>query len=559
MNSILKIIRGLAPFLFLLWGTLGISHGKLAVSLLGAYFEDRDSLFVEGLNSDLGQDLATDTSLLVYNLRKKHSHILDSLHSKGVLNQQGFLSGIAGGLVKWGLVLDCKERREEIRCRLEAIDLNTGIGTLVDTLRMLSEAIDKRKQLSQALVSPISGFFSQKKTQTSKVGILKIVPPANPAMLIRGLQIMKKGEISDLPVGFTLVIGDAPHLLIISMENVHYVLYPNSSYTYMLPKVIQLNFGTLGILKGIDSTSMEGKLRSVTALDKTNLIWRSLANVAALDSNNVLWKGLGKVTSLDSHNLILKNLAKVTSLDSNNLLFKTLGNVTALDSTNMLLRTLTQVAALDSSNLVWKGLGQVSSLDSNNLIWRKLNQVASLDSNSIWNKLGLLAFQDNTVVLTPSFISRGQPQAVLFRHEGSMSTLEVVKGNISLQPLLSSQDPIPISALHVVRTRGFSIKQERLNQVRGDRIIHELESANPAKGALNFISFLPGKLFAVGLSLRTADRPVQAFISGTFRDIDAEVDVLSSEKEGWTEFSKTYRTGLEESGCYLCSPNRVGP
>jgi hypothetical protein len=38
-----------------------------------------------------------------------------------------------------------------------------------------------------------------------------------------------------------------------------------------------------------------------------------------------------------------------------------------------------------------------------------------------------------------------------------------------------------------------------------------------------------------------------------------EMDVLSSEKEGWTEFGGTLRSGAQESGCYLCSPDRLGP
>jgi hypothetical protein len=38
-----------------------------------------------------------------------------------------------------------------------------------------------------------------------------------------------------------------------------------------------------------------------------------------------------------------------------------------------------------------------------------------------------------------------------------------------------------------------------------------------------------------------------------------EVDVLSSEKEGWSDFNGTFQTGAQESGCYLCSPDRIGP
>jgi hypothetical protein len=82
---------------------------------------------------------------------------------------------------------------------------------------------------------------------------------------------------------------------------------------------------------------------------------------------------------------------------------------------------------------------------------------------------------------------------------------------------------------------------------------------NPARGSRNFIQFLPGKFFAQGSSLRTADRPVQGFIASEFREMDMEMDVLSSEKEGWSEFGGTFRSGSQESGCYLCSPDRIGP
>ena len=347
------------------------------------------------------------------------------------------------------------------------------------------------------------------------------------------------------------------------MENMHYILYPNSSYTYLLPKLVQLNHGSLGILRGLDSSSLAGRLKSATALDSSNLIWRNLAKVASLDTGNLIWRSLGKVTTLDSNNVLLNNLVtrqlgKVTALDSSNLLLKTLSQAAALDSTNLVFRTLAQVAALDTSNLVWKGLGKVSSLDSSNYLWQKLGQIANLDTNSIWRKLGLLAFQESTIVLTPSFIARGLPQTVLIRQEGSVSAMEVVRGSMVAHPLLGSQPPELVGALRVVRTRGFALQQERMNPLRGDRIVREFERVNPSRGNRTLADFLPGKLFAMGASLRTPDRPIQSLISGEFRELDMEVDVLSTEREGWSDFP-TFRTGAQESGCSLCSPDRIGP
>jgi hypothetical protein len=551
-----------APWIAALFSCLlGQAWGKIHVSVLGGYVEGRDSAYSDGLSRDLAQALAEDTSMLVFDIRKKNGAVLDSAHAANTLRRAALLAPMNGNTVKWGLLMECAELKEEYRCRLEALDMNNAASKVLDTLHVLPEAGEKRKPFAQAAARAFASHFHPKRTDPAmpSLGTLKLKVPANPAMLIRGLAIIRKGSISEIPLGATLVIGDAPKLIVLTMENVHFVLYPHSSYTYLLPKVVQLNAGTLGIIKGVDSSSVEGKLRSATALDQSNLIWKALTKVAALDSSNLIWQGLGKVTSLDSHNLILKNLQKVTSIDTNNLLYKTLGKVTAMDSSNLLLRTLSQVAAMDSSNLVWKGLGQVSALDSTNLIWRKLGEIASLDSNSIWRKLGLLAFQDASVVLTPSFIVRGQPQAVMFRQEGSISTMEVVKGSMSAQPLLSSQEAMQIGAMRVVRTRGYSLKQERLNPSRGDRIIREFETIDPNKGTRPFANFLPGKLFGAGSSLRTADRSMQAFMLSGARELDMEMDLLSSEKEGWADFGGTFHSGAQESGCYLCSPDRLGP
>lgn len=536
---------------------------KIPVSVLGTYVEGKDSDFVEGLAWDLSQALAEDTAFLVFDLRKKNAGYLDSAHASGRLREPALLAALSGNRIKRGLLMECPLMKDEYRCFLEALDMQGSGPALLDTLHALVEAGEKRKLFGQAGAAAFARRLKSDPgapvASADRLGVLKLKQPARPAMLIRGLAIIKRGSVSEVPLGTTLVIRDAPGPVAVSIENIHYLLYPHSSYTYLLPKVVQLNEGTLGILKGVDSASVEGRLRSAAALDRSNLIWKTLIKVAALDSSNLVWKGLGRVASLDSHNLILKNLQKVTSLDSNNVLLKTLGKVTALDSSNLVLRTLAQVAALDTSNLIWKGLGQVSALDSTNLLWRKLDEVATLDGNSIWSKLGLLAFQDQSVVLTPSFIVRGQPQAVLLRHEGSISTVEVVKGSVTAQPLLSSVGPVTVGPMRVARSRGFALSVERLNTMRADRLLREFEALDPNRGSRPFALFLPGKLFGVGASLRTADRSMQSFVAGESRELDMEMDVLSSEKEGWSEFPGTLRTGAQAAGCYLCSPDRLGP
>src|SRR5690606_8836126 len=221
--------------------------------------------------------------------------------------------------------------------------------------------------------------------------------------------VIRRGAVSELPLGATLVVGDAPGPFLAGTGGVQYVFYPQSSYTYLLPRVLQLNQGSLGIVKGSDSSSMESRGRPV---------------------------------------------------------------------------------ATDSSNPIWKSLGQVSALDSTNLLWRKLGEIGSLDSNSIWRKPGELSGSESTTVLTPSFMAHGEAQPALFRHEGSVSTMEALRAGMSVRPLLSSQKAVPVEAMRLVRTRGYSLKQERLASSRADRILREFEAVNAGRASRTLSKFL---------------------------------------------------------------------
>jgi hypothetical protein len=75
--------------------------GKTPVSVLGAYVEGHDSEYTEGLSRDLGQALAEDTSMLVFDLRKKNAGALDSAHASGKLGQASLLAPMNGNQVQW--------------------------------------------------------------------------------------------------------------------------------------------------------------------------------------------------------------------------------------------------------------------------------------------------------------------------------------------------------------------------------------------------------------------------------------------------------------------------
>ncbi len=456
------------------------------MTVLGAWVEGRDSLYGESLARDLGQILADDTALLVYDLRSKHKRRLDSVQAaKGLDQSPDLLAALSGGQVKWGLAVECRtEKREDDRgdciCLPSVLSMQDAKRILLDTLRFLPEAVEKRKKLGQSLARSFAAHFRPRMPPAQAAGGLRLNPPANPALLVSDMQIIRRGSIDEVPLGTTLVLGDVPGLIALSSENVLFVLYPNSSYTFLLPRLVQVHAGSLGLLRGADSGSSASRPKSAGTPDSSDLAWRDPAGQHALDSAGYLRQ--------------------------------------------------------------------------------KLGENASAAGDSVLRKLGLPAFRESTAVITSSFVARGLPQAALVRQADGVSSLEVVRGSMTAHPLLGSQPPERVGAMRMTRTRGFALKQEAMSAVRGDRILREFHAVDPARGGRGLADFLPGRLFAAGASLRTPDRPMQAFISGEFRELDMEVDLLATEREGegWSE-PGTFRPGAHESGCYLCSPGRLGP
>lgn len=453
------------PALFLLGlvgATVPPAAARIPVAVLGAWVEGQDSLYSAGLAQDLGQALAEDTALLVYDLRARHGRRLDSVQAAvGLDKAPELLSALSGGQVRWGLAVACRaERREDdggdFLCLPTLLSMKDARRVPLDTLRFLPEAAGKRKQVGQGLALRFASHF--RPARAPAPAVLKLSAPANPALVVRDLEILRRGSIAEVPLGATLVLGDAPGPVVLAGESVHFILYPGSAYTFLLPRLVRLHSGALGLLRNADSGSVA---------------WRSEAEAAG-DS-----AGLG-------------------------------------------------------------GLVLAASRDGADSLWRRL------------------ALRESTVVITSACVIHGMPEAALLREAGGATTLEVVRGGMRIHPLLGSQPPAAVGPMRTCQTRGFALRLEPLGAARGDRILREFERLDPGRGGRGLASFLPGKLFAAGASLRTPQRSIQAFIAGEFREMDMDVGVLSSERDGWSE-PGTFRSGAQESGCYLCSPDRIGP
>ena len=53
--------------------------------------------------------------------------------------------------------------------------------------------------------------------------------------------------------------------------------------------------------------------------------------------------------------------------------------------------------------------------------------------------------------------------------------------------------------------------------------------------------------------------PMDYFMATGFDDIGIDTDALLFEGEAWNIKEESFKPGIDETGCYLCLPGRVGP
>ncbi len=517
-----------------------IAQAKENIALLGVYSPANDSLS-DSLAFDIEQSLAENPNFTVYGLRKKHGVELDKAFSGKNILEMSFWTRIGAANLKKGFFIECSDREVYLHCVFFEVSPSIPNYVIFDSLDFLSEIIGYRKKWTEPLLKNLLAHLLPQPIVEASRPKIHFNKPLASAQTVLGMQILQKGLVTDWEMGTRLVLGEIP-LTDVNLDATHYVLYPNSIYTYLLPKVIQLNSGGMGLYQDPDSNAAIQKFDQATTLNKNNLIWKTLGQLAATDSSNLIWRALGKTTSLDSSNPI----------------YKSIRNVTSIDSANMIWKTLRQAAEIDSQNLLWRGLSNVTALDSSNFIWQKLNAVASLDSNSIWKKLGLIAFQDSAIIITTSMIARGSPQALFLHQENGLTEIELINGSLQCMPLLSSSPGIHLSSMEKGRTRGYELNVEKLPSWRSEIILQEFASLHSDKSAHLMSILFPKILFGSNFKEHVVPIRMQEFMQEGFADLGFEWDILSSQAENWSGAGKTLTSGKNESGCYLCSPDRLG-
>jgi hypothetical protein len=427
----------------------------------------------------------------------------------------------------------------------------------MDTLLFLGRALYQPGFLMPALARRIFSEPSFAHADSSGPAALRLSVPASSAWLLNEFEILAYGGVDSIPVGAVLEVGDLETPAVSRMDGYDLIFYSRSRIRLLLPGVLYLERGRLGVMRAPDSNNALGALGSMTAFDSTNLVLKSVVKLAALDSSNLLWGAFAKANA-DSQSVFISRVRSLAALDSANPLYSALGQVATLDSNNLVLRTLGNMATLDSSNLLWQGLGSVTGLDSGRSVWNQMSQVSDWEASDLWRKLGLLAFRDSLVIVTQSGIIRGVPESMLLTQESAMTRVDLGRGRIWVSPLVGSESSSPLSDLEWAETRGFTVTTGRLSGVEGERLARRLVDALPRKDALGWTRFLPGKLFAEGRTVETFPIAIQAWLGEELFEFGVESDLIL---KGPTR--PHVRTGdlnaRKAAGCYLCNPSRLGP
>jgi hypothetical protein len=477
LKSISPVFAHLLPFLT---GVLVTQvAAKIPTTVWRAHFVGQDSLFNEGLARDLSQALAEDTGLKVFDSRRRGAGLLDSLFAKDAFPSTAKLANVLPAKIALAISLECRSLEAHVICRMEGRFISTPEKTVIDTGFYLSNAMVQRHLFGACIARRWRERWLGEPANTRQTAKMVFRNPAFPARLLRDLEILKSGSLSEFPLGTQFETGDMGAPAVGLFRQAQYIFFSNSTFAYPAPNVIQVIRGKLGI-------------------------WH-------------------------------------------------------VGDTNTISSQLLQAARLDSNNIIWQNLGHLTSLDSSNFVWKKFTQMASLDSGLIWHKLGLLAYQDSTVILTPACVIRGRPEVLQIQHEGGETKIELIQGDVAALPLLSSQNALSIPILNQAVTRGFALENTPMQDKRAESISASLAAIATQKTGKSLAELLPGRIFSQRPTLQTWSLDAQDFLGEEMAEMDLHPERLAPPNWNAQGSLKPLTPGKYEAGCYLCRPDRLGP
>ncbi len=538
-----------------------LSVPRLPVALLQVQVPHLDSADREAWARDLGKNLASDSAFLVYDLRTPHGAELDRALASGTM-PEALGRRLSGGLIRFGLTVQCREENAfdddaSLVCRFVSWNLDQGVPAAADSAAFVADLLDRPADLQTVLTDRLHALLLGDTTPAAAGPALTLFRSARPARLLRGDAITARGTISALPLGGTLQTGDMPAPAAAGIGAYDFFLYPHSSYTYLLPGVLRLNRGELGVMRRRDTAGFAAPPKSRVYARLGSALWKTTARLGAMDSAGRVWRALGRLAALDSSDFAAGRAAGVLQLPPAHPLCTTLAKLAARDSGLLVIQTLAQIAALDSSRLLWSGFGRASGLDSNAAVWQGIAALAVADSGAFWPAAALLSAHGDALMLTPSCVLRGRPALLWLQHTGDWTRVELPQGTLLALPVLSSEEPWVLQDGAWAETRGFALQSGTLTLEQSNAIAARLNRAAPHDDQNGVTEFLARRRRA-GHSIPTFAPGVQEYMRETLSEIGAAPGDLNAEPD-WPPLGLAPETGRHASGCYLCRPDRLGP
>jgi hypothetical protein len=139
----------------------------------------------------------------------------------------------------------------------------------------------------------------------------------------------------------------------------------------------------------------------------------------------------------------------------------------------------------------------------------------------------------------------------------------VFAGKAVMTPIMDHGKPETISNRRSAATRGYSLAQKNM----ADSVL--IQGFTPFKpvmtsGIVKQFKTAKSTIFKESVSdvnyLKSgSEDPMDYFIAAGLSDIGIPMDALLLESEAWRPGTNVFKPAINETGCYLCKPNRVGP
>jgi len=175
-------------------------------------------------------------------------------------------------------------------------------------------------------------------------------------------------------------------------------------------------------------------------------------------------------------------------------------------------------------------------------------------------RLGIIQTDFDSKITTGSMVCETS-SAIADIVVGDATTLMVYAGKVKARPVKETKGFKKVTGRMQVSTNGFVLKSSGISDsaftenlqifkpLLNSRIVSHFKSSK------NILDFIPSN--NIDFFIPDVNDPVNYFMASELNDLGIPMDALSFEGESWDHDKNLFKSGVNETGCYLCSPNRV--